>query len=126
MGIDAVLAQARARIDRLTPHEARAAVERGAVIVDTRPVEQRREHGTVPGAVVIGRNVLEWRCDPTSGHQDDRIAAAGGPVIVMCQEGYSSSLAAATLRDVGVEGAADMTGGFEAWVAAGLPVGSEP
>src|SRR5689334_12882599 len=103
MGIDAVLEQARARIDRLTPQEARAAVARGAVIVDTRPVEQRRAHGVVPGAVVIARNVLEWRCDPGSGYQDERIAAAPGPVIVMCQEGYASSLAAAALRDVGVE-----------------------
>jgi rhodanese-related sulfurtransferase len=122
MGIDAVLDQARARIDRFTPEEARAAVTRGAVIVDTRPVEQRRLHGLVPDAVVIARNVLEWRCDPTSGYQDDRIAAASGPVIVMCQEGYASSLAAATLRDVGVEGAADLAGGFEAWRDAGLPV----
>ena len=126
MGIDAVLEQARARIDRLTPQEAQAAVARGAVIVDTRPAEQRRRHGIVPGAVVIGRNVLEWRCDPTSGHQDDRIAAAAGPVIVMCQEGYSSSLAAAVLRDVGVEDAADLDGGFEAWRDAGLPVEPEP
>lgn len=126
MGIDAVLEQARARIDRLTPQEARAAVARGAVIVDTRPVEQRRAHGVVPGAVVIARNVLEWRCDPGSGYQDERIAAAPGPVIVMCQEGYASSLAAATLRDAGVEGAADLAGGFEAWRDAGLPVEPEP
>lgn len=97
-------------------------MRRGAVIVDTRSYEQRRDHGIVPGAIVLARNVLEWRVDPTSGFQDPRIAARTGPVIVMCQEGYSSSLAAVTLLDLGIDDATDMAGGFDAWQAAGLPV----
>ena len=123
MGIDDLLAQARAGLDRLTPEAARAAVEEGAVIVDTRPVDQRRAQGVVPGSVVVGRNVLEWRADPTSGHTDDRLA--GRRLIVMCAEGYASSLAAATLQEIGVR-ATDLIGGFEAWRDAGLPVEASP
>lgn len=127
MGIDELLEHARARIDRLTPEQSRAAADRGAVIVDTRPFEQRTADGVIPGAIVMSRNVLEWRVDPTSGWDDARVTGRTGPVIVMCQEGYASSLAAATLRDIGIDDAADMIGGFEAWKAAGLPVeaGSE-
>lgn len=124
MGIDAVLEQARARIDRLTPQEAQAAVARGAVIVDTRPVEQRRAHGVVPGAVVIARNVLEWRCDPASDWRDERVSDPSRRLIVMCDAGYQSSLAAANLRRLGLEHAADLVGGFQAWRAAGLRVSS--
>jgi rhodanese-related sulfurtransferase len=121
VGIDDVLERSRARLQRLTPQEAHAAARRGAVIVDTRPLEQRRRQGVVPDAVVIGRNVLEWRVDPTSGFTDPMLAGRG-EVIVMCAEGYSSSLAAAALQDVGVLTATDMVGGFLAWEAAGLPV----
>jgi rhodanese-related sulfurtransferase len=121
MGIDEQLARARARLQRLTPEDARGAVAAGgAVIVDTRPLDQRRTQGLVPGAVAIGRNVLEWRADPTSGHCD--AALAGRRLIVMCAEGYSSSLAAASLQDIGLADATDMIGGFLAWRAAGLPV----
>ena len=122
MGIDELLERARARLQRLTPEQAHAAVAGGAVIVDTRPLEQRRGQGVVPGAVVIGRNVLEWRVDPTSGFTDPTLAGRSGQVIVMCAEGYSSSLAAAALQDVGLATATDMVGGFLAWEAAGLPV----
>ncbi|MGN6378055.1 MAG: rhodanese-like domain-containing protein [Gaiellales bacterium] len=122
MGIDQLLADARARITRLTPEQAARAVADGAVMVDTRTFEQRRDHGVVPGAVVVGRNVLEWRVDPASPYVDPVVAARRGPLIVMCQEGYSSSLAAATLKELGIADAADLEGGFEAWAAAGLPV----
>ena len=91
-------------------------------MVDTRSYEDRRDHGCVEGAVVIHRNVLEWRVDPSSAHRDPAVASRRGPLIVMCQQGYSSSLAAATLQQLGVLDATDLEGGFEAWVAAGLPV----
>lgn len=120
MGIHEHLAQSRAHLDRLTPEAAHAAVGAGAVIVDTRPLDQRRAQGVVPGAIVVGRNVLEWRADGTSGRAD--AALAGRDLIVMCAEGYSSSLAAATLQEIGLPSATDMIGGFEAWRDAGLPV----
>ncbi|HEY3765257.1 MAG TPA: rhodanese-like domain-containing protein [Gaiellales bacterium] len=125
MGIDELLERSRARLRRLTPEQAEAAVRAGATIVDTRPVEQRREQGVVPGAVVVGRNVLEWRADQTSGHGDSALAL-GAPLIVMCAEGYSSSLAAASLQDCGLADATDMVGGFLAWRGAGLPVAPCP
>jgi len=120
VGIDDLLGRSRAGLARLTPEAAQEAVRAGAVIVDTRPLDQRRAQGVVPGAVVVGRNVLEWRADVTSGHADDRLA--GKDLIVMCAEGYSSSLAAATLQQIGLARATDMIGGFEAWRDAGLPV----
>jgi rhodanese-related sulfurtransferase len=119
VGIDDLLERSRAGLERLTPAEARAAAEKGAVIVDMRPVNQRRDAGVVPGAVVVCRNVLEWRADPSSGHSDARLG--GRQLIVMCAEGYSSSLAAASLQEIGLR-ATDMVGGFEAWREAGLPV----
>jgi len=121
-GIDRLLAEERRLLRRLTPPEAQRAAAAGGLIVDTRSHEQRLAGGTVPGAVRIHRNVLEWRADPTSGHQHPRIAACTGPLVIMCEQGYSSSLAAATLQRLGVTSATDMIGGFEAWVAAGLPV----
>jgi rhodanese-related sulfurtransferase len=124
VGIDEQLERARGRLRRLTPQQAHAAVREGAVIVDTRPLDQRREQGVVPAAVVVGRNVLEWRADQTSGHGD--AALAGRRLIVMCAEGYSSSLAAASLQDAGLPDATDMIGGFLAWQAAGLPVEPSP
>ena len=120
--IDDVLEQARARLDRLSPEEAAAAVEGGALLVDTRPQFQRSEGGHIPGALVVERNHLEWRLEPTS---DARIPEASGTdlhVIVVCDEGYSSSLAAASLQDLGLHRATDLIGGFQAWRAAGLPV----
>jgi rhodanese-related sulfurtransferase len=119
--IDELLAAARARLDRIGPQAAYQAMRRGAVLVDTRPAAQRAEHGTIPGAVVIERNVLEWRLDPRS---DARLPFADSyalEVIVACQQGYSSSLAAAALQDLGLHRATDLVGGFAAWRAAGLP-----
>jgi rhodanese-related sulfurtransferase len=121
--IDALLAAARARLDRLGPHEARAAVARGALLVDTRCASQRAADGVIPGALYHPRNVLEWRADPTSGASDPALAAdLHRVVIVLCNEGYASSLAAATLQDLGFARATDLDGGFQAWRAAGLPV----
>ena len=120
-GIDEVLAGARSRLERLDPHGAAAAVEAGAVLVDIRPVAQRVEHGEIPGALVIERNVLEWRLDPRSEARLP-VAAFDLGVVVYCQEGYTSSLAAAALLDLGVWRATDLVGGYAAWRAAGLPV----
>jgi rhodanese-related sulfurtransferase len=123
-GIDDLLAIARARLRRFTPEETFAAVERGAVLVDIRPAAQRAEFGGIPGALIIERNVLEWRLDPRS---DARLSFATRydlEVIVTCQEGYTSSLAAASLQDLGLSRATDLAGGFAAWQAAGLPTTS--
>ncbi|WP_344892395.1 rhodanese-like domain-containing protein [Actinomadura meridiana] len=120
--IDEILADARARLRRLTPEAAHARWQRGALLVDIRPAAQRVTEGEVPGALVIERNVLEWRLDPTS---DARIPQATGhdvDVIILCSEGYTSSLAAAALQDLGLDSATDVDGGYQAWRAAGLPV----
>jgi rhodanese-related sulfurtransferase len=121
-GIDGVLAASRIGIRRLTPAELLEASARGALVVDTRTEAQRRRQGEFPGAVVIDRTVLEWRLDPASA---DRIPEATGydlEVVVLCRQGYSSSLAAATLRAVGLTRATDLAGGVEAWIAEGLPM----
>ncbi len=118
--IDDVLAQARSRLRRLPPHEARDAVVAGAVLVDIRPERQRAAEGEIPGALVIERNVLEWRFDPASQARLP-VAHYDLHVIVVCSEGYTSSLAAASLQDLGVHRATDLDGGFLAWRAAGLP-----
>lgn len=116
--IDQLLADARATLPpRPTPAELPALLEAGALVVDIRPVEQRDRDGELPGAVVIDRNVLEWRLDPTS---PDRIPGAGDPhrqIVIVCNEGYQSSLAAATLQQLGLRGATDLAGGFQAVLA---------
>ena len=120
--IDELLAEARARIGRVTPEQAAARMTEGALLVDTRPVAQRVRDGAVPGALIVERNVLEWRFDPLS---DARLPEASGydvEVIVLCSEGYSSSLAADNLRALGLSRSSDVIGGFQAWAAAGLPV----
>lgn len=120
-GIDEILAGARARLHRLGPQATRDAMAEGAVLVDIRPAAQRAEHGEIPGAIVIERNVLEWRLDPRS---DARLPFADRydlRVIVTCQEGYTSSLAAAALQDLGLFRATDLDGGYRAWREAGLP-----
>jgi rhodanese-related sulfurtransferase len=120
--IDEILAAARSRLRRVAPAAAFEAQQAGAVLVDTRPVAQRAAHGVIPGALVVERNVLEWRFDPRS---DARLSVADRydlPVIVYCQQGYSSSLAAASLQDLGLLRATDLVGGFDAWRSAGLPV----
>jgi rhodanese-related sulfurtransferase len=124
--VDELLAEARARIARVTPHEAATRVARGAVLVDIRPAGQRAREGEVPGALAIERNVLEWRFDPAS---DARLPEATGydvDVVVLCSEGYTSSLAADALRSLGLHRATDVIGGFLAWAAAGLPTTREP
>jgi rhodanese-related sulfurtransferase len=118
--IDDVLADARARLQRLSPAEAHDAHRDGALLVDIRPQAQRAAEGEVPGADIIERNVLEWRLDPASDARIPR-AAYDLHVVVLCQEGYTSSLAAAALQDLGIERATDVVGGFGAWRAAGLP-----
>ena len=125
-GVDAVLAASRAGVRRLTPGELLEAAARGALVVDTRTEAQRRRQGELPGAVVIDRTVLEWRLDPAG---DARIPEATGydlEVVVVCRQGYSSSLAAASLRAVGLHRATDLVGGVEAWLEAGLPTTSGP
>ena len=119
--IDELLAEARGRITRVTPDEAATRIARGAVLVDIRPAGQRAREGEVPGALLVERNVLEWRFDPLS---DARLPEAAGydvDVIVLCSEGYTSSLAADALRALGLTRATDVVGGYAAWVAAGLP-----
>jgi rhodanese-related sulfurtransferase len=121
LGIAQILDVARARLQRVTPEQAYAQVGTGAVLVDIRPAAQRQAEGEIPGAIVIERNVLEWRLDPRSDHRLP-IASYGLRIIVVCSEGYTSSLAAASLLDLGIAGATDLDGGFRAWEAAGLPV----
>jgi len=122
MTIDEMLAAARARLHRLEPQQAAAAAAQGALLVDTRPAAQRAEFGGVPGALLIERNHLEWRLDPTSDARIPQASSHDVAVVVICQEGYSSSLAAASLQDIGLHRATDLAGGFAAWAAAGLPV----
>ena len=120
--LDRLLARARAQLARLGPRQAYAASRRGAYLVDIRPEFQRRADGEIPGAIVIERNHLEWRLHPAS---PDRIPEASGDDvhwIVICDEGYASSLAAATLRAIGIKRATDVVGGFHAWRRAKLPV----
>lgn len=121
ISVEEMLAAARARLWRLTAQQAHRAVADGAVLVDIRPGRQRAEEGEVPGALPVERNHLEWRFDPEC---DARLPQATGyevQVIVLCSEGYTSSLAADSLRSLGLHRATDVIGGFRAWVAAGLP-----
>jgi rhodanese-related sulfurtransferase len=114
--IDELLEQSRSHLERVSVDELEAEQTAGALVVDTRPVEQRERDGLLPGAIVIDRNVLEWRLDPAS---EDRIEETGYDrrIILFCNEGYSSSLAAATLRELGLD-ATDLDGGYQAWLAA--------
>ncbi len=120
-GIDELLAEARSGLARLRPEAAFAALTDGAVLVDIRPLEQRIVEGEVPGAIIIGRNVLEWRLDPRSEARIPALARADARIIVMCSEGYASTLAAASLRRIGLHEATDLEGGFQSWKGAGLP-----
>jgi rhodanese-related sulfurtransferase len=122
LGLDALVADARRRLHRLAPAEAaRAVAEDGALLVDIRPEGQRRREGEIPGAVIIDRNVLEWRLAPRSEHRIPELRDADQAIIVFCSAGYASSLAAASLQRLGLRGATDLDGGFGAWEAAGLP-----
>jgi rhodanese-related sulfurtransferase len=119
-GISDILVDARQRLHRLHPADAYQAVRAGAVLIDIRPHLNRALEGGIPGALVVERNVLEWRLDPAS---DARLPIAGYDLhaIVFCNEGYTSSLAAASLQDLGLSRATDLVGGYRAWLAAGLP-----
>ncbi|TDC45542.1 sulfurtransferase, partial [Micromonospora sp. KC207] len=120
-GIYEILAEARSRLRRLDAEQAHVAYREGALLVDIRPAAQRAAHGAVPGALAIERNVLEWRFDPRCAARLPQAVGYDVPVVVMCQEGYTSSLAAAALQDIGLHRATDVVGGFAAWRIAGLP-----
>ncbi|GAA4396342.1 rhodanese-like domain-containing protein [Actinomadura verrucosospora] len=119
--IDDILAAARDRLARVHPDQAHAEMSDGAVLVDIRPAAQRAEEGEIPDALIVERNVLEWRFDPASGARLPQATGHDLRVIVFCSEGYTSSLAAASLHDLGLTNATDIVGGFKAWRAAGLP-----
>ena len=120
--IDDLLAEARSRLERVTAAEAFEAVQDGAVIVDIRPQEQRRRTGVVPGALYFPRNHLEWRIDPTSEWAHPAVSDPETRIVLMCNEGYATSLAAVTLLEMGFRQATDMIDGFDGWRAAGLPI----
>lgn len=117
-----LLETARSRLERLSAAEAHAAQAAGALLVDTRCAELLREEGVVPGAVHVPLSVLYWRLDPDSPYHDAALADRDRQVILLCAHGFSSSLAAATLRQLGFDRATDVVGGFEAWGQAGLPI----
>ena len=125
-GVDALLEQARAGLRRLTPHETVEAVRGGALLIDTRTEAQRREEGELPGAIVIDRTVLEWRLDPASAWRIPEATGYDREIVVVCREGYSSSLAAASLQTLGLRQATDMVGGVRGWREAGLPMSDRP
>lgn len=120
-GIDDILDAARLRLHRLEPEAGHLAYRGGALLVDIRPAAQRAATGSIPGALVIERNVLEWRLDPRSSARLPVADRYDLPVVIFCQEGYTSSLAAAALQDLGLYLATDIAGGFAAWRLAGLP-----
>ena len=123
MTVEEMLERARQRLDRVEPQEAAAEIEQGALLIDTRSESQRERDGVVPDAVYFPRNVLEWRCDPANEARDPRVGDdRGRRLIVMCDAGWASSLAASTLKELGFERATDLVGGFQAWREAGLPV----
>jgi rhodanese-related sulfurtransferase len=121
MTLEELLERARRDLVRVEPEQAAAELAGGALLVDIRPADQRSVGGDIPGAIVIDRNVLEWRLAPDSEWRIDAVAGRETRVIVLCNEGYSSSLAAATLKELGLVNATDVIGGFQAWKAAGLP-----
>ena len=124
--VDRLVAQAREGLHRLTPAEALAAQARGALLVDTRTEPQRRRQGDIPGAVVVDRTVLEWRLDPSNPWHLPEVTDTDQEVVVLCRQGYSSSLAAASLQSLGLHRATDIIGGVEGWLAAGLPTHQGP
>ncbi len=113
--IDKLLAHARCNLARVPVEDLADEVAQGAILIDIRPLEQRRRDGDLLGAIVIDRNVLEWRLDPSSPHRLPIATGADVRLIIVCNEGYSSSLAAATLHELGMRSATDLVGGFQAW-----------
>jgi rhodanese-related sulfurtransferase len=122
VSLDARLDALRATYRRLGPAEAAAAAEGGALLVDIRYASLRDRDGTLPGAVIVERNELEWRLDPAGSHRIPHAVSYGLPVVVVCNEGYASTLAVGSLRDLGLTDVTDLAGGFQAWLAEGLPV----
>ncbi|MER6046982.1 sulfurtransferase (plasmid) [Streptomyces sp. BHT-5-2] len=120
--IDDLLARARRGLSRVGPAEAAALQKAGGLLVDIRYALLRERDGTIPGALVVERNELEWRLDPTGEHRAPEATHHALPVVVICNEGYASSLAAVSLHQLGLHHATDLIGGFQAWRAAGLPV----
>jgi rhodanese-related sulfurtransferase len=122
MTIDHALEAARSHLRRVDAAEtAELLAASDALVVDTRPIEQRERDGEIPGALIIDRNVLEWRLDPASAHRVPEVTDYDQRIVVVCDEGYASSLAARSLQRIGLHNATDMAGGFQAWRAAGLP-----
>lgn len=122
VGIDELLERVRAGYERIGPHEAATAATDGALLVDIRYAALRERDGLIPGALVVERNELEWRLDPQGSHRAAEAVSHDLPVVVICNEGYASSLAVASLRQLGLHRTTDLIGGFQAWRAAGLPV----
>jgi rhodanese-related sulfurtransferase len=118
--IEAILSAARARLNRLAAVEVPEALNRGAILVDIRPAAQRAAEGEVPAALVVERNVLEWRCDPTSDARLPEAVDDDVEWVVLCSQGYTSSLAAAALLDLGLRRATDVVGGYQALAEAGV------
>nr|WP_055564099.1 rhodanese-like domain-containing protein [Streptomyces atriruber] len=122
VGVDELLERVRLGLDRLSPKEAYEVAEGGGLLVDIRYAALRERDGLIPGALVVERNELEWRLDPQGSHRSPEATGHDLRVVVVCNEGYASSLAAVSLRQLGLRHATDLTGGFQAWRAAGLPV----
>ncbi|MFL4495942.1 rhodanese-like domain-containing protein [Streptomyces sp. VTCC 41912] len=120
--VDELLARARRGLDRVDPARAAALQEAGGLLVDIRYARLRECDGTIPGALVVERNELEWRLDPTGEHRAPEATHHDLPIVVICNEGYASSLAAVSLHALGLHRATDLIGGFQAWREAGLPV----
>ena len=125
-GIDEILSEARGRLSRVSPQDAHARVLAGALLVDIRYELLRRRDGVIPGALIVERNELEWRLDPQCEYRLPQAEHHDLDVLVLCNEGYASSLAALSLRQLGLHRATDVIGGFQAWAAAGLPVTQPP
>ena len=123
--INDVMAEAEARLERLEAVEAAVAVDAGALLIDVRAADSRRIDGVIPGSHHVPLSVLEWRVDPTSDHADPRVARVDAQLVLVCEHGYCSALAAARLHDLGFTRATDVIGGFAAWRGAGLPVSVE-
>ena len=124
--IDDLLNDARSNLRRLAPTEVRSRIEEGALLVDTRTDSQRSEQGELPDAIVIDRTVLEWRLDPSSESRIPEIASYDQMIVVVCSQGYSSSLAAQSLQRLGFANATDVVGGVENWIRQGLPISNRP
>ncbi|GGU95432.1 sulfurtransferase [Kitasatospora herbaricolor] len=127
--IDDLVERSREGVHRPGAREAHDAQQAGALLVDIRPAAQRAAEGEIPGSLIIERNVLEWRLDPAGSHRIPEAVGYDVEIVVVCSEGYASSLAAASLREIGLHRATDLDGGFVGWAAAGLPTragGSSP